>query len=263
MDDRELFKGTAWYYSKYRRGYPDVFFEHIVKSFKLDKYSRALDLGTGTGQIAIPLSRYVKEVVAIDPEQEMLDAGKVQAEKNVVNNIKWVLSKAENISEDLGMFRITTMGASFHWMEKDIVLKKVFDITERDGGIVVVSNNSPILTDKGNDKYKTVVQETIKKYLGEKRRAGNSYYQHSGERFEDIIGRSKFHGLQTFNHIYKQHWTIDEIVGFLASTSFASRRLFGDRIEEFEKELKNKLFQLNPTGKFTETVVCEAYIARK
>ena len=263
MDDKELFKGTAWYYAKYRCGYPNAFIEHILKSFNLDKNSRVLDLGTGTGQIAIPISRYVKEVVAIDPEQEMLDEAKNQAGSKEVVNVKWVLDKAEDITEELGTFNATTMGASFHWMEQDKVLERIYKITQKSGGVVIVANQSPIFTEKKTEAYKAVVREVIKKYLGEKRRAGNSFFQPPKDRFEDVIKRSRFHGFQTFNHEYKQNWTIDEIIGFLYSTSFASRRLFGDKIDDFEKELREKLLQLNPDGQFTETVVCGAYLAWK
>jgi 2-polyprenyl-3-methyl-5-hydroxy-6-metoxy-1,4-benzoquinol methylase len=56
-DKRELFKDTAWYYSRYRFGYPQEFFEYIAKLFDLDSQSRVLDLGCGTGQISIPLAR--------------------------------------------------------------------------------------------------------------------------------------------------------------------------------------------------------------
>jgi ubiquinone/menaquinone biosynthesis C-methylase UbiE len=263
MYNKELFRGTAWYYAKYRRGYPNTFIEYVLKSFNLDKNSRVLDLGTGTGQIAIPISKYVKEVVAVDPEQEMLDEGKKQAENKRVANIKWVLSRAEDIMEELGIFDITTMGASFHWLEQDKVLEKIYKITEKGGGIVVVANQLSIFTEKKTEAYKEVVREVVKKYLGEKRRAGNSFFQPPKDRFEDVIKRSKFHGFQTFNQEYKQSWTIDEIIGFLYSTSFASRRLFGDKIDEFENELRDKLLQMNPDGQFTERVVCEAYLAWK
>lgn len=104
-DERELFKGTAWYYSRYRKGYPSAFFNYIVKAFNLDNTSRALDLGTGTGQIAIPLSSFVKEVIAIDPEREMLDEGERIANEKGISNIKWAKLKAEDISDGLRYVR--------------------------------------------------------------------------------------------------------------------------------------------------------------
>jgi len=262
-DKKELFEGTAWYYARYRRGYPDSFFKHISKAFNLNSSSRVLDLGTGTGQIAIPSATRVKEVVAVDPEQEMLDEGRRIAYEKGIENITWVLSKAEEVPSTLGTFDVTTMGASFHWMDQDKALSIVHQLTNSGGGIVIVPNTSSIHRNKGNDAWKDVVAEKIKEYLGEKRRAGNSYYQEPKDRFEDVLVRSGFSRLQTFTDTYTQHWDIGSIVGFLGSTSFAARRLFGDRIQEFENELTDSLLQLNSSGKFTETAVLEALIGWK
>ena len=262
-DDRELFKGTARYYAKYRLGYPQFFFDHIISAFNLDKNSRLLDLGTGTGQIAIPMAAHMKEVVAVDPEKEMLDEGKRQAEERGAENITWVQSEAEDISNELGLFKVTTMGASFHWMEQDAVLEKVYGLTEDGGGVVIVANISTIISNKGGDPWKDVARNTIKEFLGEKRRAGNSVYEAPKDRFEDILARSKFSRFQTFNDTYKVYRSADDIIGYLGSTSFASYRLFGNRMDEFKKTLTDRLLKLEPSGNFIETAVIEAYLGWK
>jgi len=263
INDQEIFKGAAWYYARFRRGYPVSFYKHIIKIFKLNKESRALDLGTGTGQIAIPLSRIVKEVVAIDPDGEMLREGKSLALKKRISNIIWVKARAEDISNKLGFFDVTTIGASFHWMDQDKVLEEVYKIANEGGGIVLVSNTSSIHRNRGNDAWKDVVLETIKKYLGEKRRAGKGYFNETKDRYEDVLARSRFTALETFKDKYVQKWDVDSIMGFLYSTSYAARWLFGNHIEEFENDLKKSLLKLNKTGKFTETAVLEALIGKK
>ncbi len=149
-----LFKGTAYYYSRFRRGYPEAFFKHLVKSFNLDSNSRALDLGTGTGQIAISLSKIAKEVIAVDPDIEMLNEGKLQANKQGVRNITWLKVVAEDLPDKIGNFELTTMGASFHWMEQDKVLRNIYDITNDNGGICIVSNTTSIYRNQNNDKWK-------------------------------------------------------------------------------------------------------------
>lgn len=262
-NDDTLFKGAAWYYANFRRGYPKSFYDHITKIFKLDKSSRALDLGTGTGQIAIPLSEIVKEVVAVDPDVEMLNESRAIAQSKGITNITWVESRAEDITNKQGHFDITTMGASFHWMEQDNVFAKIYDLTNNHGGVVLVSNTSSIHRNKGNDEWKDVVLKTIEKYLGEKRKAGKGYFKEKKDRHEDILERSKFKVLKTFNDRYVQEWHIDNIIGFLYSASYAPRRFFGDRIEEFENELRANLLKLNKTGKFTETAILEALLGRK
>jgi len=263
INDQEIFKGAAWYYARFRRGYPVSFYKHIIKIFKLNKESRALDLGTGTGQIAIPLSRIVKEVVAIDPDGEMLREGKSLALKKRISNIIWVKARAEDISNKLGFFDVTTIGASFHWMDQDKVLEEVYKIANEGGGIVLVSNTSSIHRNRGNDAWKDVVLETIKKYLGEKRRAGKGYFNETKDRYEDVLARSRFTALETFQDKYVQKWDVDSIMGFLYSTSYAARRLFSGRIKEFENELRENLLRLDKTGRFTETAVLEAIIGRK
>ena len=137
MQDKKIFHDAAWYYARFRRGYPKSFYKHITDIFKLNNESHALDLGTGTGQIAIPISKIVKEVVAVDPEKNMLKEGEIIAQKDNISNISWININAEDISKDLGLFDVTTMGASFHWMEQDDVLKKIYNLTNNGGGVTL------------------------------------------------------------------------------------------------------------------------------
>jgi len=51
------FCGKAGYYARYRRGYPATVFDMIVTRFSLTPGTAALDLGCGTGNMAIPLAR--------------------------------------------------------------------------------------------------------------------------------------------------------------------------------------------------------------
>jgi ubiquinone/menaquinone biosynthesis C-methylase UbiE len=263
LDDRELFKDAAWYYSRYRLGYPPAFFDHVVESFHLDKTSRALDLGTGTGQVAITMAGIAKEVVAVDQEKGMLDEGKAQASKKGVSNISWLLSKAEDVSGGIGTFKVTTIATAFHWMDQDKVLENVYGLTEPGGGVVIVVNASTIINNKGNDPWKDIVWATIKEFLGEQRRAGNSMYEKSKDSFEAVFTRSKFSHFKKFNDTYTISRSIDDIIGYLGSTSFASYRLFGDRFEEFKETLTERLLALDPSGTFIETAIVEAYLGWK
>ncbi len=262
-NDKKLFNGAAWYYAKFRRGYPESFYKHIVSILNLNSSSRALDLGTGTGQIAISISQMVKEVIAVDPDQEMLNEGKLIAQEKEISNITWVNLHAEDISKELGLFDIITMGASFHWMKQKEVLDKAYEITNGGGGIVIVSNTSSFHRNLGNDLWKNVVIDTVKKFLGEKRRAGKGYFKDTEERFEEILSKSKFNILNEYKEEYIQEWNIEQIIGFLYSTSYAAKWLFAERASEFEKELKNNLLKIDSAGKFKETAYLQALLGQK
>ena len=45
-------------------------------------------------------------------------------------------------------------------------------------------------------------------------------------------------------------WTCDSIVGFMLSTSIASRRVLGDEADGFEAELRGALLEVEPSDRF-------------
>src|SRR4051794_33957984 len=113
---RDLFKGTAWYYARYRYRFPPEFFKRVLERFNLDGRGRLLDLGCGTGQLAIPLAPYFEEVTGLDPEPEMLAQAAREAEKAVATNIRWIEGGSADLADlqaQLGKFRLVTMGNSF------------------------------------------------------------------------------------------------------------------------------------------------------
>ena len=57
-----LFHGAAWYYARFRPPYPDALLDYLISKFELGGRSNLLDLGCGTGQVAIPLSRHFRQV---------------------------------------------------------------------------------------------------------------------------------------------------------------------------------------------------------
>jgi cyclopropane fatty-acyl-phospholipid synthase-like methyltransferase len=68
----DVFSGTAKYHSKYRAQYPQQLFNGILKKFELSGKERLLDLGCGSGELAIPRAPYFEKVLALDPDKEML-----------------------------------------------------------------------------------------------------------------------------------------------------------------------------------------------
>jgi SAM-dependent methyltransferase len=104
-----LFAGTAEYYSRFRPRYPAEFFENIGMRIGLDGSGRMLDVGCGTGFMAVGFSRRFESVVALDRDSRMLDVGLVEATAAGVTNITWV----EDTAEALALYR-----SSYEWHEE-------------------------------------------------------------------------------------------------------------------------------------------------
>ncbi len=261
---KDTFRGTAWYYARFREGYPEDFFDLTKRKFDLLQGDRVLDLGCGTGQIAIPISAFVKEVVAMDPEPEMVAEGKNQAEMQGAHNIVWIKGGSEDISrmkKVIGNFKLVMMGTSFHWMNRGETLDDLHEIIIDGGGIAIVWNTS-IWTEVPND-WQLAVKGVITKWLGEERRAGSSVYQAPVERHEEIVKESKFKRMEMWKHHWVASSSLDSVIGGLYSTSGVNPHVLGDKREAFEKDLRETLLKVKPLGVFTSEEDLEAIVAWK
>ena len=266
MDSGNIFKGTAWYYARYRRPYPKEIFEKIISYYSLNGMGRLVDLGCGTGEVTVPLSKYFKDAYGIDPSKDMLEEAKARAKKENAKNITWIQSKAEDIDEQLAPIKLTVAGVSFHWMNQPVVFEKIYEMTEKGGGMVIIGDTSPARGKSKTEGWKMKRKELIIKYLGKERRAGENLYKDfipEKRPFEELIAESSFKTFDFVEYPYTTKRTIDGIVGFLYSTSYANKRLFGERAHAFEDELRTELLKLVPSGEFVEEGKSDVFLLRR
>ncbi|HEU5139497.1 MAG TPA: class I SAM-dependent methyltransferase [Bacillales bacterium] len=252
--DSSLFEGTAKYY-QYRPAYPQALLEWISEVYHLDGTGWALDLGCGIGNLTRPLAHYFEEVVGMDPDREMLEEARRLSN---LANLEFRQGSSWDLSSDMGPYRLVAMGESFHWMDRDDVLRKLYEMVQPQGGVVVASKKID-----GSEEYHEVVNEVIREFLGAKRRAGKGYYEHPKESHQTVLARSPFKVLEAWRHEYSMEWSIDEIIGFLYSTSYANKRLLDDQADEFEKVLRERLSGIEAHGELNFRIETEAWFGRK
>jgi ubiquinone/menaquinone biosynthesis C-methylase UbiE len=131
MSAGDLFRGTASYYARFRPAYPDELIAHLVERYGIDDTSRVLDLGCGTGQLALPLARFAGEVVGMDPESEMLAVAAELARERGIDNVNWVLGSSADLDRrkvDIGTPQLVVIGRAFHWMDELRTLGSLYDL---------------------------------------------------------------------------------------------------------------------------------------
>ena len=112
--------------------------------------------------------------------------------------------------------------------------------------------------------WKEVIKATIKKWLGEERKAGTTgTYTHHHQRHQEIIQESDFKDMTIVNMNTVRTWSIDRIIGYVYSTSYVSIPVLGDKKEPFEADLRKRLAGLDPGGGFKERVTTEIIMAWK
>jgi len=256
----DLFTGTAHYYARYRLPYPAALFDLLVERFRLDRTSRVLDLGTGTGQLAIPLAARCGEVVALDISAEMIAEGVQVAAAAGLTNLRWSVTAAEELPPTLGPWQLVTIGQAFHWMDRDVVLDRVREVLAVGGGIAIVGMQPTIW--EAPEPWAQAATATIRRWLGAERRAGTGVHRatRASEHrpFAELLTDAGFSGVETGEYHYMHRWDLDQIIGYLYSTSYCRPTLLGDHRPDFEADLRRTLLALDAEGQFTQEV-CTDY----
>jgi ubiquinone/menaquinone biosynthesis C-methylase UbiE len=260
----DLFASAAPYYARYRPQYPAVFFDHVAERFDLDGTGRLLDLGCGTGQVAVPFAPHFAEVVGLDPDPSMLAEAARVAEEAGVGNARWVQGRdadLDQLSDEIGPLRLATFGRAFHWMDQAATLRALDRMIEADGGVVIASDAERIWHLSGD--WQKATQAVIRRWLGDVRRAGSGTYNVRHAPFMETLEASTFSRVEYFRTMVERFPTTDDIVGYLYSTSFCSPHVLGDKRAAFEDDLRQALAEINPEGCFSERLEFEAWLARR
>ena len=249
------FAEAAPYYG-FRAPYAPQALAYVRETFRLDKTSRVLDLGCGPGTLAIPLSRMVGCVLAIDPSDAMLLHGRTRAADEGCDNIDWICARAEDVTESLGTFNLVTMGQSFHWMDRDLVLRQLTPMIAAGGGLARISPGRR----RPQESWETLANEVIVRFLGDRSRHPMMNPEPTDE---PAMLRSR-----AFSQFTAREFAIDlerdvaSIIGYIYSISGSPKSAFGRRIASFERELTEALLRSNPSGVFKERTETEVTIAR-
>jgi SAM-dependent methyltransferase len=258
-----FFCGKAGYYARYRRGYPTGVFDTIVSRFALTPSAEILDLGCGTGNVAIPLAERGFRVHAIDPEPEMLLEGRKRESAAHSCGITWQLGSDTSLGElILPPFRLCTMGLSFHWMDRPHVLVTLDTLIEPGGGIACLSRNDSFFSHLENG-WGGAVKDVLHGMLGDAWDYSGRLEHGQRDQHEEIFLQSPFPVIEECDFLVRDELTVDDIIGLQLSTSYAAPALLTSRNAEFRKRLTRRLLDLEPSGKFTDESTVHLIIAKR
>lgn len=250
--DPTLFEGAAPYYERGRLPYAERLADGFRDALGLtsEPSGRLLDVGCGPGSIALRLAHLFDEVVGLDPDREMLaEAARLAFERHV-RNVRWEHRRAEDIDDSLGRFRAVTFAQSFHWMDRPLVARKVRAILEPGGAVVHVDVSGR------SQGAAELVGDVVRRYLGDDRRAGQSIRNTSPDDEDAVFRAAGFDGphitVVPDGRTVKR--SIDDLVAEVLSSSFAAPHLFGDRLDEFVRDVRRALDRAFPRGHLDVTL---------
>ena len=252
--DPDLFRGAAAFYDRYRAPYAEAAIEFAVRRLGLERRSRLIDLGCGPGTLARRFAPRVAEVVAMDPDPDMLAEGRRLATSGGIANISWMQAGSAELGELEGTFRGAVMGQSFHWMDRDQVLGDLHRLIDDGGGIALINPGRR----RPQESWEPVAEDVVERYLG---RRPPHPQKNAEPHHEPALRRSAFEITDDVEFASTIRRDVRSVIGAVYSVSSSTQRLFGDRRGEFERDLEAALADACPGGVFHETIETGVIVA--
>ena len=255
MAEPSPFDDAAIYYDRFRAPYAPAALRYMGDTLGLGRDARILDLGCGPGTVAIPLSRRVAEVVAVDPGAAMLSQARRLAALRGVTNIRWIQGRAEDLPSDLGTFQLVTMGQSFHWMDRDRVLRQLADLVEPGGALAILDEGRR----RPQESWEPLAAAVAGRFLT---RRGRHPLKHPEVAHAPSLRRSShFADFTVREFAFEISRDTASILGCVYAGVGLSKSALGERAAAFETELVEALLRLNPSGLFHEQLETAVLIA--
>ena len=131
------FGQTAEDYARYRAGFPDSFFERLAALGFADGDQALLDLGTGTGALALAFAERGNRVVGLDPSPEMLEQAKRRAEARGLA-LEFQQRGAEATDMPDAAFDAVSAATCWHWFDRPRAAEECARVL-KPGGLLLIT----------------------------------------------------------------------------------------------------------------------------
>ncbi len=226
-----------------------------------------MDIACGTGEIAIPLHARFSRVLASDIEPDMVAVGREKAAAVGASNIEWTCTRAEDVAvSEAGSIRLVSLGNAFHWVDRPLVAARALEWLEPGGFIAILGSSTPR---SGSERWQAVVVDCLEHWanaVGAESPAAPGGSDASTHRatHDEVLRGAGFVGVAQYAFPTPHTWTVDELLGFLWSTSrTVALRRHPNTARRFEADLRERLAACEKSGRLHECVAHYYILGRR
>lgn len=130
------FGRTAADYESHRPGFPDSFFDRLQTEGWISAGQRVLDLGTGTGSLALGFAARGLEATGIDIAPALLDvARRVAFDRDL--SARFIQGRAEATAQEDASFDLVVAGQCWWWFDADAAIREARRVLVAGGRLLI------------------------------------------------------------------------------------------------------------------------------
>lgn len=259
MENKYIFGDDVQLYDMWRPRYHERVFETICDYARLNKNSRIIEIGCGTGQATEAMLKRGFQVHAIEASDNMC---KFVNQKFAIypfeaENKLFEEAKIKNDSVDLVL-----AATSFHWVDEKIGYEKIRSALKEKGCLALLWNH-PFVSKK-DDPLHLKINEIYKKYIEQnERKSKGEQIEDDWKRYERIYNTIKEYGFSREEfHTYKglREFSAKDYISLL--NTYSDHKMMSDNARrEFEDDIEYAIESFGGVLKVYDTM--ELYLATK
>jgi ubiquinone/menaquinone biosynthesis C-methylase UbiE len=237
----------------YRPPYLPQFFSDVARAIPLLGHEALLDLGCGTGEVALGFAPYVGNLTGLDAELPMLEAARERARLRGIA-IRLVHAKAEEAPLDLGAFHLITIGQA-HWFMHSPATRARIERWLLPGGHVLLCR--PLARAAGgatwHDEFRTIRNRWARGDLAARMRLGA----------DEFFTGTEFRQLRQIVATAERRVELEEPVHRALGTPDTSRAILGADADAMIAEIRERLGPYFRNGPLVEQLGTAGLLYRR
>lgn len=252
------FRGeVADFYHQYRRGYTSEVVSAVVDAFALTNDDVVVDLGCGTGQLALAVAGRVRAIIGVDPEPDMLAHARRAAREQDIENVSWMIGADTDIPAIrtlLGSQRAgaVTIAQALHWMDHDSLFRAAIPLIRPGGGIAVITNGMPLW--RQDSAWSRDLQRFLEQWFGIPATATCGTDAASQQRYRDSLTAAGYDVVEAGVR-YRDELTPEQIVGGIYSALSVSRLPAPADRPRFAEQVRQLLQPHRPVIEYVQVAI--------
>ncbi len=199
---QDLFSGHARDYAQFRPAYPDELYQYL--SSVTNNHDCAWDCATGTGQSAVELAKFYRQVIATDASEKQI-SNAVQK-----HNIVYRVALADHSCIDSQSLDLITVAQALHWFNLATFTKEVQRVLKPDGILAVWTYNLMQVNPAVDQLIASLYRDVLGEYWSFERRIVENGYQ-------DI--EFPFQSVTPADFSMQLPWHFNDLMGYLGTWS--------------------------------------------
>ena len=223
------FGRTASDYARHRAGFPPRFFQRLLREGWAAPGQRALDLGTGTGTLALGLARAGLRVVGLDPAPALLGAARAEARAEGLAT-GWVQGRAEAPCFAPASFELITAGQCWHWFDRPRAAREAGSLLVPGGRLVIAHYDWLLLPGNLLEATEALIRAHNPAWTGAD---GSGFYP----RWAADLSLAGFEELESWSFDAPARYTHEAWRGRIRASAGVAASLSAERVAAFDHEL--------------------------